>query len=488
MEAPILMSSSPHLELVDRLRAMTTETEWLEFKHNRCTPAQLGEYLSALANSACLMGEPFGYLIFGIDDQSHDVVGTNFDPYRTKGKGNQDLLQWLAAGLHPSTEFDQSVVHHPAGRVVVFRVNPAEDQPVSFYGKAFVRIGASKTSLDGHPAKARAIWANGLDWTEEPCERASLGDLDPVAIRMVRKRFLSEHAERTDEVGQWDDRTLLNKAKLLQQGTVTNAAVILLGRPEASNLVSPMEAQIAWALRDHLNESLDHAHIYPPFVFAVDRLLKRIRNLTVRVLPRGTMVQKRVPQYDPWVIREALHNCIAHQDYLLRGQIVVVEQPHQVSLTNAGEFRPRTIETVIRENAPRRRYRNRFLVNAMAELGLVDREGGGIKRMFDRQRKRGFPMPDYDLSTRDAVTVHISGKITDEDYSDFLVTHPELDLESVMLVDHLQKGKDIGPEGHQHLAAAGLEAGKYPNLQPLRVAAQSVPKSGAGGRKPRSIK
>ena len=274
----------------------------------------------------------------------------------------------------------------------------------------------------------------------------------------------------------------------MQQGTVTNAAVILLGRPEASNLVSPMEAQIAWALRDHLNESLDHAHIYPPFVFAVDRLLKRIRNLTVRVLPRGTMVQKKVLQYHPWVIREALHNCIAHQDYLLRGQIVVVEQPHQVSLTNAGEFRPRTIETVIRENAPRRRYRNRFLVNAMAELGLVDREGGGIKRMFDRQRKRGFPMPDYDLSKRDAVTVHISGRITDEDYSDFLVTHPELDLESVMLVDHLQKGKDIGPEGHQHLAAAGLEEGRYPNLQPLRVAAQSVPKSGAGGRKSRSIK
>ena len=482
------MSSSQEVELVDRLRGMPTETEWLEFKRNRCTPAQLGEYLSALANSTCLTDEPAGYLLFGIDDESHDVVGTNFDPYRAKGKGNQDLLHWLSAGLHPSTNFHESVVHHPGGRVVVFRVNPAEDQPVSFYGKAYVRIGASKTSLDGHPAKARAIWTHRQDWTERPCDRASLDDLDPIAIRVVRERFLAEHPERADEVTLWDDRTLLNKAKILQQGTVTNAAVILLGRPEASSLVSPSQAEIAWALRDHLNDSLDHDHIYPPFVFAGDRLLKLIRNLTVRVLPRGTTIHREVSQYDPWVIREALHNCIAHQDYFLRGQIVVVERPHQVSLSNLGEFRPRSIESVIRQNAPRRRYRNRFLVTAMAELGLVDREGGGIKRMFDLQRKRGFPMPDYDLSEHDAVTVRIPGTITDEYYSDFLVTHPELDLESVMLVDHLQKGKDIGPEGHQHLAAAGFARGKYPNLRPMKMAAHSVPEGGFNASKPRSIK
>ena len=464
------MTSGQHVELVDRLRGMKTETEWLEFRRNRCTPAQLGECLSALANSACLIDQPFGYLLFGIDDESHDVVGTNFDPYRAKG--NQDLIHWLSAGLHPSTAFDHSVVAHPAGKVVVFRVSPAEDQPVSFYGKAFVRIGSSKTSLDGHPAKARAIWTNRLDWSEQPCERASLDDLDPVAIRMVRERFLAKHAERADEVRQWDDRTLLNKAQILQQGTVTNAAVILLGRPEASSLV-PGQAEITWSVRDHRNDSLDRDHLYPPFVFAGDRLLKLLRHLTVRVLPRGTMIERRVSQYDAWVIREALNNCIAHQDYFLGGRIVVVERPQQVSLSNTGNFRPRTIETVIREDAPRRRHRNPFLVDAMAELGLVDNEGGGIKRMFDRQRKRGFPVPDYDFSELDAATVRIPGRITDENYSDFLATHPELE-------DHLQRGKDIGPERHRHLAA-GLEEGRYANLQPMRVAAHAVPEAEAGG-------
>ena len=480
------MTSSQHEELVDRLRGMATANEWLKFKRNRCKPAQLGEHLSALANSACLKHKPSGYLLFGIDDQSHDVVGTNFDSYRAKGKGNQDLLHWLSAGLHPSTAFDQSVVDHPAGKVVVFRVSPAEDQPVSFYGKAFVRIGSSKTSLDGYPAKARALWNNRLDWSAQPCERASLDDLDPAAIRMVRERFLAKHVERADEVGQWDDRTLLNKAQILQQGTVTNAAVILLGRPEASSLI-PGQSEITWALRDHRDDCLDREHLYPPFVFAGDRLLKLIRNLTVRVLPRGTTIPREVSQYDPWVIREALHNCIAHMDYYRHGRIVVVERPHEVSLSNLGEFRPRTIEAVIREDAPRRRHRNPFLVAAMAELGLVDQEGGGIKRMFDRQRKRGFPMPDYNSSELDAVTVRIPGRITDDDYSDFLVTHPELDLESVMLVDRLQKGQDIGSEGHRQLAAAGLEEGRYPNFQPISVAAHSVPEAKPGDSKPRSI-
>ena len=177
---PVLMTSNQQIELVDRLRGIPTETEWLEFKRNRYTPAQLGKSLSALANSACLMRKPAGYLVFGIDDESHDVVGTNFNPQRGKCGGKQGLLDWLAAGLHPRTEFDVSVIDHPAGRVVAFRVRPAKYQPVSFYGRAFVRIGRSKTSLDGHPAKARAIWANGIDWAAEHSERASFDDLAEV--------------------------------------------------------------------------------------------------------------------------------------------------------------------------------------------------------------------------------------------------------------------------------------------------------------------
>jgi ATP-dependent DNA helicase RecG len=103
--------------LIDYLRGLATETEWLEFKRNRYDSQEIGEYLSALANAACLANQPRGYLVFGIDDGSHDVVGTRFDPYTTKGKGNQDMLPWLSAGLRPNTGVDTHIVEHPDGRI-----------------------------------------------------------------------------------------------------------------------------------------------------------------------------------------------------------------------------------------------------------------------------------------------------------------------------------------------------------------------------------
>jgi hypothetical protein len=96
------MNPEDLIALVERLRALPTETEWLEFKRNHAEPQEIGEYLSALANEAGLGNQPRGYLVFGIDDISHDVVGTRFDPYATKAKGNQDLLPWLGARLLPN--------------------------------------------------------------------------------------------------------------------------------------------------------------------------------------------------------------------------------------------------------------------------------------------------------------------------------------------------------------------------------------------------
>ena len=148
------MSRSQDAALVDRLRDQSSETEWLEFKRRRCVPEQLGQYLSALANSACLVDRPKGYLVLGVDDETHEVAGTNFDPpYKATGKGNQDLLPWLASGLRPRTGFEARVVEHPDGRVVVFEVASAKNQPISFFGTAYVRVGASRTELAKHPTR-----------------------------------------------------------------------------------------------------------------------------------------------------------------------------------------------------------------------------------------------------------------------------------------------------------------------------------------------
>lgn len=458
------MSAGDHIALIDRLRALPAEREWFEFKRSHYEPQPLGEYLSALANSACLTNQLRGYLVFGIDNATHAIAGTRFDPYVAKGKGNQDLLPWLAAGLRPNTGFETHIVEHPDGRVVLFEIWPAIAEPVRFRGIAYVRVGSSKTELHKHPEKERAIWMRGSDWSAEVCEAATPDDLDPEAVTKAREQFVVKHPGQASDVAGWDDVTFLNKARVLKQGAVTHTALLLLGRGESATLLSPAVAKVSWVLKDASNRELDYEHFGPPFVLAGDRLQKRIRNLIVRAMPSGTLFPQEITQYDPWVIREALHNCIAHQDYGLHGRIVVVEFPDRVLLTNVGSFLPGDVETVIRQDAPQTIYRNPFLADAMVELNMIDTQGGGIKRMFEIQQRRSFPLPDYDLSDPGQVTVALTGRILDERYTRLMMERTDLDLEQVMLLDRVQKKQPIGREDHQHLRSAGLVEGRYPNL------------------------
>ncbi|MDO9481227.1 MAG: putative DNA binding domain-containing protein [Hydrogenophaga sp.] len=479
------MNNADLFALLDRLRAEPRETEWLEFKANRYEPQAIGEYLSALANSACLLGKPRGYLVFGIEDGTHAVVGTRFDPQAETGQGNQLLPLWLALGLKPKLGFEMHVCQYHGHRVVVFEVHPAFDRPVEFYGKAFVRNGSSKTSLSVYPEKERAIWMRRVDWSAQVCEQATLADLDPKAIAEARRQYTEKNKtkpEKLADLAEWDDATFLNKAKLTVRGAITNAALLLLGREEASSLLAPAVARVSWILKNERNEELDYEHFGPPMLLNVDKVLARIRNLTVRELPDGTLFPVELTQYDPWVIREALHNCIAHQDYGFRGRIQVVETPQALLLTNVGGFLPGRVETVIEQDAPLEVYRNPYLAEAMVSLNMIDTQGGGIKRMFQAQRRRFFPLPDYDLSQPERVMVTLRGRILDVRYTRLLMAQGELDLATIMLLDKVQKGVRIEPEDAKRLKVANLVEGRYPNL----LVAGSV--SAAMGDKARHIR
>jgi len=196
----------------------------------------------------------------------------------------------------------------------------------------------------------------------------------------------------------------------------------------------------------------------------VERLFSRIRNLTYRTLPSGTLFPIEATQYDPWVIREVIHNCIALQDYGLCGRINVVENPASLIFTNAGSFLPGSIEQVIGQDAPPEIYRNPFLAEAMVQLNMIDTQGGGIKKMFTLQMERFFPLPDYDLKNPDRVKVYIYGEIIDEKYSRLLIENADLDIWSVILLDKVQKQVRINKNEHSRLKKQGLIEGRYPNL------------------------
>lgn len=226
----------------------------------------------------------------------------------------------------------------------------------------------------------------------------------------------------------------------------------------------PAIAHITWVLRDERNIEKDYQHFGPPFLIASEQVRGKIRNLTVRHLPNDTLFPIEITQYDAWVLRECLHNCIAHQDYRMRGRINVVESPDSVLFTNLGSFIPGTVEEMIRHEAPTEFQRNPFLAQAMVNLNMIDTIGSGIKRMFTVQRKRYFPMPDYDLREPERVAVRLFGRILDENYTNLLLRNTELELLDVIALDMVQKKRALRDEELKRLKQQKLVEGRRANL------------------------
>jgi ATP-dependent DNA helicase RecG len=228
--------------------------------------------------------------------------------------------------------------------------------------------------------------------------------------------------------------------------------------------LSPAVAKISWILKDENNVELDYEHFGVPFLLSSTEVFSRVRNLTYRYIKDDSLFPTEIKMYDAFVIREALHNCIAHQDYHLNGRITVVEKPDELLFTNLGEFIPKSVERVIEQDSPQEYYRNQFLADAMVNLNMIDTIGSGIKRMFLKQKERFFPMPDFDLSTPNKVAVRIAGRIWDVNYTKLLMSKTDLDLKMVVLLDRVQKNLPITDDEIKQLKKVGLIEGRKPNL------------------------
>lgn len=453
--------------LVKGLLEYSAEQTWFEFKKGNDEPERIGKYISALANCACAANQPNGYLIWGIDDTNHQVCGTTVNPDTAKA-GNQSLRLWLHGLLRPEISFEFYPCLIEGKRVVVLEIEAAYRQPIAFKGMAYGRIGEALQPLDKLPEIAAQIYRTvGKDWSAEVLLEASRKDLDDEAVKVARERYSDKHKDDAffQEIADWDDMTFLNKAKLAIDGKLTRAAIILLGKPESTHFLKESVAKITWNLLDADNNSIDYKHFGPPFLLAVSKVYAKVRNLTLRTIPPGTLFPMEINQYDEWVFREALHNCIAHQNYDLCRSIVVSECPDRVVFANAGNFLPGTIENALRENRRPRFYPNKQLTEAMAELKMIDTIGSGIRRMFMTQKRRFMPLPEYQIE-KDMVMATLFGKILDERYTHLLMRQPDLTLNEIILLDKLQKGVAIAKDQADLLRKKNLIEGRYPRVYP----------------------
>lgn len=417
------------------------EGECVEFKEaNDSFPtSDIGKYFSALGNEANLRERDAGWLVFGVCNKTRQVVGTD---YRRERERLHGLKHQIAQNTDPTVTFRE--IHEletARGRVILFEIPPApRGIPIAWNGHYYAREGETLGSLGlAKLDEIRAQDAND-DWSAVICPDATLADLDPEAVAKARELFIAKHGDRipADTIRAWSDAVFLDQAKLTAKGRITRATLLLLGRSQATPHLSPYVAELSWKLE---GPELAYEHFHPPFLLATSRLFQRIRNLRLSFLPPGQLIPVDVPKYDQRIVLEALHNCIAHQDYRQCERVLVIERVGELEFHNAGDFFDGTPEDYILGNRTPRRYRNRFLAEAMAQLRMIDTMGFGIREvMFRGQARRYLPLPDYDFSDPGHVIVRLAGRFIDENYSRALLTHGDFSLGDILALDKVQKG------------------------------------------------
>lgn len=444
-----------------------TESEVVEFKkaETNFDIDELGKYFSALSNEANLRGYEFAWIVFGVLDKKHQIIGTSFkDSDVALNRLKQDMSQHTTDNL---IFRDIVSIEVEGKRVLLFQV-PASPRNIVMHwkGVAYGRDGESLKPLN--QAKQDAIRQQPPipDWTAQLVPNATIEDLDDLALATAKVMFNKVHSSSipATEIDSWTTEEFLANSQMMRDGQITRAAILLLGKPLSIQKIHPAVAQITWTWEDDERIVQDYEHFTIPFITTVDKVLGKIRNKTMRELPGGTLFPDTMKQYDEYTIREVLHNAIAHQDYTLQQRIVFVEGPSTLYYGNGGSFIPGTIENALEHKGPQFHYRNECLCRGMVNFNMIDTVGRGIKKIFTEQRNRFFPMPDYDIDNEHrTVGVTIYGKMIDEKYTNLLKTNSSLSLKECLWLDAVQKHHPILKEAAKHLHKKGLIEGRAPH-------------------------
>lgn len=456
------------IQLKEKISQMmeSFESEVIEFKEARTNYSfnDIGKYFSALSNEANLRGLQEAWLVFGISDDKR-YVGTEF-----RKQGNlQSLKKEIVNGTNERLTFLEiyELIIEKC-RVIVFQIPPAiRGIPTTWQGAAYAREHESICPLPMN--KVDLIRSQiGMDWSKEIVEDATIEDLDERAIEKARELFSKRQSDRKkakEVLESLSDIEVLNKSGITIKGKITRTALLLLGKSESKFFFDGFIPRITWTLYNADNSVKAYEHFDIPMLLAVDKVYSKIRNEKYRYIAgQQTLFPDEVDQYEPELIKEIINNCIAHQDYRLRGKINVEEFEDRLVFINEGAFIPESIEQALEPGYKPPYYRNVFLCNAMVNLYMIDTNSMGIPMMYQIQRDKCFPLPTYDLNTTNRVKVTVYGKILDKNYTQLLRSDVELNMRTVFLLDQVQKQETISKDNFKELKKQGLVEGRYPNI------------------------
>ena len=474
-----------YYEILENLMARW-EYEIVEFKEAKSNydTDKIGRYFSAISNEANLRQQQYGWLVFGVSEKGkvRHVVGSAYK------KGEKTLLERFKYEISRDTTNGMTfydiieifpMVDGVAKRVLMFKIPAAATGiPTDWKTNYYERSGESLVPLKQY--KIDAIRSQERkDWSKQILEKATIEHLDKDAIALARKKYKEkmnqEHIAK--EVDAMNDEQFLTKVKLMIEGKITHAGMLLLGNSDYDYLFYSAPS-IMWRLYGADGSDKDYAIFKIPFINVVDKVFAKVRNLTYRYMPNQmTLFPMETEQYNSWLMRELLNNCIAHTNYQLGGRIYVNEFEDKIKFTNPGDFIPQKIENVLEVSYNPPFYRNQLLAEAMASFHMIDTATLGIRRAYNIQKAKYFPMPDYNVSTGTQVEVTVYGKSLNDNYMHILYDHQDLDLQTVFLLDRVQKGLPIDKADADRLRSFKLVEGRLSSLYLSASAAKSIDES-----------
>lgn len=385
-------------KLLDELRGLPGENEWVEFKENDARPEEIGEYISALANSAAWAERTFAYVVWGVKDGSHELVGTKFVPAASK-VGREELENWLLRLIQPQVHFQFGSLVRDGKAVVILQIAAAASQPVRFRGQEFIRIGSYKKKLKDHPERERRLWSlfarvsfedgiamdrisddNVLKLLDYSAYFKLLQIPLPAEKTQILETLLKDDLIRRETGGKWD---------------VTNlGAALFAERLDDFNFLRRK------AIRVILYKGSDRVETekeWPGHKGYACGFTDLVKFLNERFIPTSERLKgalrREAPKYPPLAVRELVANALIHQDFSVTGAGPMIEIfADRMEITNPGE--PLIEPARFLDSPPR--SRNERLASLMRRIGICEERGSGIDKVVSQIEAYQLPPPRFD--------------------------------------------------------------------------------------------
>jgi hypothetical protein len=367
------------IELVNQLVQQPHESEWLEFKLNFHSVEEIGKRISALSNGACIHNQPYGYLVFGVEDQTHTIKGTSFKA-KTYKKGNEDLEHWLLTRLSPRIDFSIYEFDYQQGiHISIFIIPAAKNQPIEFLHQSYIRVGSITRKLNDFPQKQAKIWNNKEIPFEKEIAKDNLLASEIIQYLSTQTYFdLMKIPYPTNQQGvieKFLEEGFIIKNK---QYAITKLGAILLAKQlkDFDGLERKALRIIVYKGKNKIETQREHIETQG-YAVELKTLIEWINSQLPANEEIGKILREDKRMYPEIAIRELVTNAIIHQDFSEKGFPIVEIFKDRIEISNPGiplVTPERFIDAYL--------SRNEKLADLMRRMGFCEEKGSGLDKVI----------------------------------------------------------------------------------------------------------